>query len=47
MSATLSSVIVVAAFGLVAILGLGLVVALFLLTRVPAADSPRGSRDGD
>jgi hypothetical protein len=47
MSATLSSVMVVAAFGLAAILGLGLVVTLFLLTRTPAADSPRGRRDGD
>ncbi|HTX83775.1 MAG TPA: hypothetical protein VME44_16440 [Streptosporangiaceae bacterium] len=46
MSATLSGVIVVAAFGLVAVLGLGLVVALFRVTRGPA-DSPRGSMDGD
>ena len=47
MSATLSGVIVVAAFGLVAVLGLGLVVALFKVTRRPAADSSRGSMDGD
>ncbi len=47
MSATLSGVIVVAAFGLVAVLGLGLVVALFRVTRAPAADASRGSMDGD
>jgi hypothetical protein len=47
MSATLSGVIVVAAFGLVAVLGLALVVALFRVTRGPAADSSRGSMDGD
>jgi hypothetical protein len=47
MSATLSGVIVVAAFGLVAVLGLALVVALFRVTRAPAADSPGGSNDGD
>jgi hypothetical protein len=47
MSATVSGVIVVAAFGLVAVLGLVLVIALFRVTGGPAADTPGGSRDGD
>jgi hypothetical protein len=47
MSATLSGVIVVAAFGLVAVLGLVLVVALFRVTGGPAAGTPSGSSDGD
>jgi hypothetical protein len=47
MSAMLSGVIVVAAFGLAAVFGLVLVIALFRVTRRPAADSPPGSVDGD
>jgi len=40
-------VIVVAAFGLVAVLGVAAVAALFLVTRQPAAESPAGSESGD
>jgi hypothetical protein len=47
MSAMLSGVIVVAAFGLVAALGVAAVAALFRVTRQPAADSSRGSESGD
>ena len=47
MSAMLSGVIVVAAFGLVAVLGVAAVAALFRVTRQPAADSSRGSESGD
>jgi hypothetical protein len=43
----LSGVIVVAAFGLVAVLGVAAVVALFRVTRQPAADSSSGSESGD
>jgi hypothetical protein len=47
MPAMLSGVIVVAAFGLVAVLGIAAVAALFRVTRQPAADSPPGSESGD
>jgi len=47
MSAMLSGVIVVAAFGLVAVLGVAAVAALFRVTRQPAADSSSGSESGD
>jgi len=47
MPALLSGVIVVAAFGLVAVLGIAAVVALFKVTRQPAADSSPGSESGD
>jgi hypothetical protein len=47
MSAMLSGVIVVAAFGLVAVLGIMAVAALFRVTRQPSADSSRGSESGD
>jgi hypothetical protein len=43
----LSGVIVVAAFGLVAVLGIAVVGALFRVTRQPTADSPAGSDSGD
>ena len=47
MPAMLSGVIVVAAFGLVAVLGIAAVAALFRVTGQPAADSPAGSESGD
>lgn len=47
MPAMLAAVIVVAAFGLVAVLGIAAVAALFRVTRQPAADSPSGSESGD
>jgi hypothetical protein len=43
----LSGVIVVAAFGLVAVLGIAAVAALFRVTRRPTADPTRGSESGD
>jgi hypothetical protein len=47
MSAMLSGVIVVAAFGLVAAFGIAGVAALFLVTRRPVADSEHGSESAD
>ncbi|MFY9890282.1 MAG: hypothetical protein WAK71_18340 [Streptosporangiaceae bacterium] len=47
MSALLSGVILIAAFGLLAALGLVLVVALFRVTSSPAADSSCGSQSGE
>ncbi|HTZ93853.1 MAG TPA: hypothetical protein VMB74_15785 [Streptosporangiaceae bacterium] len=47
MSAMLCGVIVVAAFGLVAVFGIAGVVALFRVTRRPVADSDPGSESAD
>lgn len=47
MSAMASSVIVVASFALVALLGIAGVAALFWITRRPSAGSPQGSDSGD
>ena len=47
MSAMLSGVILVAALGLIAAGGAVLLIALFLVTRKPAANPPAGSESGD